>query len=72
MAHDYDPWHFAESVTADGFSFDYVLRNGPATQRNAVALLGVLGAPSTLIERATELCAVLDKSTAVSAPYGLT
>lgn len=69
MANGYDPWHFAELVTADGFTFDYVLRPGPATQRNAVALLGVLGAPSALIERATELCAALDMSTAKPASY---
>ncbi|MEO7041652.1 MAG: hypothetical protein ABI035_05260 [Gemmatimonadaceae bacterium] len=56
----YDPQHFTESVTDAGFQFDFILRPGLATQRNAVSLLRVLGAPDALFDRATELCAQIE------------
>lgn len=56
----YEPLHFAESVTTAGFAFDFVLRPGPATQRNAISLLGVLGAPDSLLDRAAKLCVELE------------
>lgn len=56
----YDARHFTESVTEAGFRFDFALRPGFATQRNAVSLLKVLGAPDALFDRATQLCAQIE------------
>jgi hypothetical protein len=47
----YDLYHFQESPDVDGF-FDYRLRAGPATERNAIRLLGELGFPGRIIAKA--------------------
>jgi hypothetical protein len=47
----YDLYHFRESPDVDGF-FDYRLRAGPATERNAIRLLGELGFPERIIAKA--------------------
>ncbi len=60
IAGAYSPWHFSESVTQRGLEFDYILRPGPATARNAIALLATLGAPDQVVARATEICNRLD------------
>jgi DNA mismatch repair ATPase MutS len=38
------PHHFSDAVEAEGLVFDHRLRRGPATTRNAIALLKLLGA----------------------------
>ena len=48
----YASFHFADSIDADGLSFDYRLRPGPARSWNAIALLELCGAPARLVERA--------------------
>jgi DNA mismatch repair ATPase MutS len=58
----YDAWHFAESVTANGFAFDFVLRHGPAVKRNAISLLRAIGAPESITDRATEICSILEEA----------
>ncbi|WP_270506008.1 MutS-related protein [Eubacterium limosum] len=35
----YDNYHFREQITDEGIHFDYKLKNGPSTTRNAIALL---------------------------------
>ncbi|HET6546274.1 MAG TPA: hypothetical protein VFG55_05955 [Rhodanobacteraceae bacterium] len=47
----YDLYHFQESPEVDGF-FDYRLRPGPATERNAIRLLKELGFPDGIITNA--------------------
>jgi hypothetical protein len=49
----YVPFHFADRVDEHGLAFDYQLRPGPATSRNAIALLRLRGAPAPLVARAT-------------------
>jgi hypothetical protein len=44
--------HFEGVVTDEGLRFDYVLRPGPSTSRNAIALLDSLGAPAELVQEA--------------------
>jgi len=56
----YDSVHFGDSVGPEGLDFDYRLRLGPATTRNAIALLRLHGAPAELIRRALECAASLD------------
>jgi DNA mismatch repair ATPase MutS len=48
----YTPVHFSEQLTPTGLTFDYQLRAGRATTRNAIALLEIEGAPASLVDRA--------------------
>jgi len=51
----YAPAHLSDSIGPDGLVFDYQLRPGPATSRNAIALLRQLGAPEVVVRRAESL-----------------
>jgi DNA mismatch repair ATPase MutS len=48
----YAAFHFRETVGADGLSFDYQRREGPASTRTAIALLEATGAPKEVVEMA--------------------
>ena len=52
LAGRYDLYHFTETVGETEMTFDYRLRPGPATSRNAIRLLGLLGFPETVVEGA--------------------
>lgn len=43
-------FHFSEKVSAVGLEFDYKLKPGPATTRNAIALLRFLGYPEDITD----------------------
>jgi hypothetical protein len=58
----YVPHHFGDAVGPNGLTFDYELRPGPATSRNAIALLRLHGAPEQVIRRAVTCAEVLDRS----------
>jgi hypothetical protein len=60
-----DAFHFGDAVTERGLQFDYVLQRGPATSRNAIALLGVLGAPRALVEEASAFAEASRRAKAV-------
>jgi DNA mismatch repair ATPase MutS len=47
----YELFHFQEDPEVDGF-FDYRLRPGPATERNAIRLLGEIGFPDVIVANA--------------------
>lgn len=48
-----DNVHFEEQVTKEqGVTFDYQLRQGPSTTRNAIQLLHVLNYPQSIVEQA--------------------
>lgn len=51
----YDLYHFEGNVSDNDVHFDYVLKKGPATNRNAIKLLGVLGYDRSLIDNAQNL-----------------
>lgn len=53
LAHRFDNAHFEERVTESGLAFDYRLRPGPCTTRNAIALLRVVGFPAEIVDRAS-------------------
>jgi hypothetical protein len=61
LAGKYVVYHLGDAVGPDGLVFDYQLREGPATSRNAITLLRLNGAPSSLIEKALARAAALDK-----------
>jgi hypothetical protein len=56
----FSPYHFEDAIGPDGLMFSHRLEPGPATTRNAIALLKLNGAPQTLIERAIACAAELD------------
>jgi hypothetical protein len=60
LADRYAAFHFTDHVGNDGLEFDYHLRPGPANTRNAIALLGLRGAPATLVTRALARAGELD------------
>lgn len=41
--------HFSEKILDEGITFDYKLQHGPATSRNAIALLEVMNYPEEII-----------------------
>lgn len=45
-------YHFEEQILEDKILFDYKLKNGRATSQNAIALLGMLGYPKEIIQKA--------------------
>ena len=55
LAGMYSNFHFCEQVTKDGISFDYKLKDGPSTSRNAIKLLGVMDFPVEIISQAEGL-----------------
>jgi DNA mismatch repair ATPase MutS len=52
-------YHFCETVTADDWYFDYRLKAGPLTTRNAIRLLARLHYPAPVIADAQALSATL-------------
>ncbi|MBL8962112.1 MAG: hypothetical protein JNJ98_19780 [Gemmatimonadetes bacterium] len=55
LAGRYESWHFREEVTSGGLTFDYRLRPGGSSTRNALALLEVMGYPAPLVARSREV-----------------
>lgn len=49
---NYNNYHFKETIDQNDINFDYILRNGPCTSRNGIAILKYLGYPKELHERA--------------------
>jgi len=48
----YENYHFQESIIDDDIIFDYILRKGPCTSRNAIAILKYLNYPKEIYENA--------------------
>jgi len=54
-------YHFREFVHDDSLDFDYKIREGATSTRNAIAILRLTGYPETLVENALNLSHELDK-----------
>ncbi len=52
--------HFQETLEEDTMSFDYRIRTGPATIRNAIKVLEAEGYPPAIVERARRVVRELD------------
>lgn len=61
LAEAYAPYHFGDSISPDGLAFDHRLQQGPATSRNAIALLRIHGAPPMLLSVAEKTAELLDR-----------
>ena len=53
-------FHFREFVEGDQMSFDYKLRTGPASTRNAIAVLELSGYPDSIVKNALSLAEDLE------------
>lgn len=51
---EYENYHFEEKIEDDSVVFDYTLRKGRATTRNAIRLLGLMGFDETIVAAAAE------------------
>ncbi len=52
---EYEIYHFEGDVTDNDVRFDYKLKDGPATTRNAIKLLGVLGYEASIVKDAQSM-----------------
>lgn len=52
VSHKYDMYHFKEIIAQDDIEFDYMLRSGTSTTRNAIAILNYLNYPKEISEKA--------------------
>ena len=57
---DYDNYHFEEQIVESDISFDYQLKKGPASTRNALVLLRNYGYAKELIDKAENMAYKLD------------
>ncbi|MCL2404383.1 MAG: hypothetical protein FWC92_02420 [Defluviitaleaceae bacterium] len=55
LAAKYENYHFCEQVMDDGIVFDYKLKQGPSTTRNALKLLKFMDFEGSIVERAESL-----------------
>jgi len=55
LAGEYVFFHFREEVHDDQISFDYIVRPGISSTRNAIAILEVMEYPASLVQQARQL-----------------
>ena len=51
---EYENYHFSEDMDNDDISFSYKLCEGPASTRNAIRLIEIMGYPAEITEKASE------------------
>ncbi|MBR5357036.1 MAG: hypothetical protein IK121_08980, partial [Lachnospiraceae bacterium] len=52
---DYDNYHFDEEIIEDDVLFNYLIKSGSATSRNAIKLLSLMGFPGEIIDKANKM-----------------
>lgn len=57
LADSYDNYHFREEVIENDIKFNYHIYNGPATTRNAIKLLGIIGYDDEIIKASEKMAA---------------
>jgi DNA mismatch repair ATPase MutS len=61
LADKFDNYHFCEQIANDEVNFDYKLKSGPSTTRNAIKLLSLLGFDPEIVKSAENLSFEYDK-----------
>ncbi len=61
LKNDFDNYHFAEEVSDNDISFNYLLQPGKATTKNAIRLLQLMGYEESIIESASEQADYFEK-----------
>ncbi|MBQ8597284.1 MAG: hypothetical protein IJ409_05805 [Lachnospiraceae bacterium] len=51
----YENYHFSEEISDNDIFFSYKIRNGRATTRNAIKLLGIMGYDAEIIQKAENM-----------------
>lgn len=59
LENTFSNYHFEEQIDNDSVVFDYTLRKGRATTRNAIRLLGLMGFDGDIVEAAAERADVM-------------
>ena len=62
MGEAYDNYHFREHITDEGVAFDYRVREGRTTTRNAIKLLEFMGYPEHIVVQANDLAGNFEKT----------
>jgi hypothetical protein len=65
-SHAFDAYHFGDALEHDGLTFDHRIQHGPATTRNAIALLALHGAPEGLLTQAIATAEMLDRQRGIT------
>lgn len=55
LSPQYENYHFQETLSPEGITFDYKLYPGPSNSRNAIALLSLTGFSRSVVARAEAL-----------------
>lgn len=55
LENEYESFHFCECVADNTLSFDYKLKPGPATERNAIRIIEMCGYPKEVVGEAYRL-----------------
>ncbi|WP_026651152.1 MutS-related protein [Butyrivibrio proteoclasticus] len=55
LKEQYQLYHFEGNVSDNDVHFDYVMKDGPATNRNAIKLLGALGYDKDIVDKAQHM-----------------
>ncbi len=55
LENEYDNYHFSEEIAENDILFSYKIKEGRATTRNAIKLLGIMGYDSRIIYEAEEM-----------------
>jgi DNA mismatch repair ATPase MutS len=55
LRNEFDLYHFSEVINGKEARFDYLLRKGPCTTRNAIKLLVIAGFPKHVTDQAEKL-----------------
>ena len=58
----YNNYHFSETVNDDGVFFDYKLKEGPSTTRNAIKLLKTVDFHEDIVKDANDMCEFFDSN----------
>jgi hypothetical protein len=58
----YEPFHFREQVAGEELLFDYTIRPGISSTRNAIALLRLMRFPEALVQDAMETAGRIDRT----------
>jgi hypothetical protein len=65
-SHAFDAYHFGDALGPEGLTFDHRIQHGPATTRNAIALLALHGAPEGLLTQAIATAEMLDRQRGIT------
>jgi DNA mismatch repair ATPase MutS len=55
LDHQYKSYHFREIIQDQKMAFDYKIREGTSSTRNAIAILDMFGYPKAVVARALEV-----------------